>query len=79
MEIIKTLKAEQKVLEKKLHAIQKTLKAAFDAFHKAEAKAKRGSATKRRKKAPAKRTSHKIGLKKSTRKPTGHLPVRRAA
>jgi hypothetical protein len=77
MEVIKALKAEQKVLEKKLQAIQVALKAAFDAFHKEQ---RRGvSASKHGKKAGAKRKAPKVGLKRPTRKSVGRASIRRAA
>jgi hypothetical protein len=77
MEIIKALKAEQKVLEKKLQAIQVSLKAAFDAFHKEQ---RRGvSATKHGKRARSKRRGPKVSRKRPTRKAVGRVSTRRAA
>jgi hypothetical protein len=81
MEILKALKAEQKVLEKKIRAIQLSLKAAFESFHKETTK--KASA-----RIPAKKVAHerrgrrvrKTGtLKKTSSKSGGRAPARRAA
>jgi hypothetical protein len=81
MEIIKALKSEQKVLEKKLRAIQVSLKAAFDSFHKEATK--KGSATIRAKKVAHKKKGRKIrksgAPKKTSSRSPGRAPVRRAA
>jgi hypothetical protein len=80
VEIIRALKAEQKVLEKKLRAIQVALKTTFDKFYQEQPK-----------KAPAKKASKKAvkkkgyeikktaKMKKASRKSTRHAPARRAA
>jgi predicted RNA-binding protein with RPS1 domain len=75
VEIIRALKAEQKVLEKKLKAIQVTLKTTFDKFYQEQPK--KVSAKKASKKA-AKKKGYELKktakMKEASRKSTRHAP-----
>jgi hypothetical protein len=80
MEIIRALKEEQKVLEKKLRAIQVTLKTTFDRFYQEQPK-------KASVKKPLKNSARKKGyeikktakMKKTSRKSARQASGRRAA
>jgi len=76
MEILKTLKAEEKVLEKRLRAIRVSLQTAFNKFRKEEAK--RISSKKRAKPAGSKRKVRRPA-KAHVAKPRSGRTTRRAA
>ncbi len=76
MDIIKTLKAEEKILEKKLRAIRVSLQAAFNKFRKEEGK--RISSKKRAKPSGLKRKVRR-GAKAHVSKGKAGRTTRRAA
>jgi hypothetical protein len=77
MEIIKALKAEQKVLQKKLRAIQVSLKTALEKFHKEEAK--KISAMNNERKGANKKSRHKIRKTASLKPSPRRAPVKSVA